>query len=275
MSEETEVLAPENENLGEQEAVSQETESAPVESEPSEAEAEAKASEPEEGSKNKVQKRIDQLTREKYEERRAKEALEQRLKELEQSKPKPEPIKPPKYEDFDSDEAYNAANADYLATLAAEKLDSREAAKRQELEQSERLKEQAERTTKYVEKLQAEAAQYEGIMDKLNDPLFASITQQMDSELIGLIQTSEKATALTYHLATNIEDADRLSRISPVQAARELALIEARLETPKPNKISNAPDPIKPIGSNESATINPDKMTTEAWMEWRQKQRRG
>ena len=273
MSEEAEILAPENQIQGEHEAVSQETESAPVESEPKEAEASSEDQENE--GKNKVQKRIDQLTREKYEERRAKEALEKRLKELEDAKPKPEPIKAPKYDDFETEDAYNEAQAEYLAQKAAQKIKDEQSASEQERATQERLQKQADQTTKYVEKLQSEAGQYEGIMEKLNDPIFADITQKMDAELIGLIQTSEKSTALTYHLANNLEQADQISRLSPVLAARELALIEASIETPKPNKVSQAPDPISPIGSNETVDKDPDKMPMDEWIEWRRKKLRG
>ena len=264
MSEEVaEIIAPDDQELGETQDVSQETESSTVEPE---AETNAEAEE----KKNGVQKRIDQLTREKYEERRQREALEKRLKELEEQR-KPEPLKPPTEDDFDNYNEYLNAQADYLASKAAEKLTSKQAEEKQLLAKAEEQKAAQERAERFAKRIQAESEQYEGFMEKMNDPLFAEITYQMDQDLIGLIQESDKATALTYYLATHIEDADRLSRLNPVYAARELARIEAKLETPKPNKISKAPDPIKPINGNETAVKDPDKMSMDEWMEWRAK----
>lgn len=269
MSEETaEIIAPDDQVIGETQDVSQEVDSSTTEAETAETQLDSEKETEE--KKNGVQKRIDQLTREKYEERRQREAVEKRLKELEEQS-KPEPIKPPKEEDFDDYNQYLEQQADYLAARAAEKLSTQQKAKDQQLAQAEEQLQVQKRAEKFGERIQREMNAYEGFMEKMNDPIFAEITHNMDRDLIGLIQESDKATALTYHLATHIEEADRLSRLNPVYAARELARIEAKLELPKPNKISNAPDPIKPIGSNESAVKNPDDMSMDQWMEWRAK----
>lgn len=269
MSEEmAESVAPDGQEVGENQDVNSLVESSTTD----ETTADAQPEEQEE-KKTGVQKRIDQLTREKYEERRQREALEKRLKELEEQN-KPEPLKAPKEEDFDDYNQYLEQQADYLAAKAAEKLEQQSKAKEQQLALAEQQQLAQQRAEKFAERIQTEMTQYEGFMEKMNDPVFTDITHRMDQELIGLIQESDKATALTYHLATNIEVADQLSRLNPIHAARELALIEAKLEVPQPNKISNAPDPIKPIGSNESAVKDPDQMSMDEWMEWRAKTKR-
>lgn len=262
MSEEAEILTPENQNNGEPD-VSQ-TDPSTVEN----------ASPTEEKSESRVQKRINQLTREKYDAQREKQELEQRVKDLE-SKIKPEPISAPKEDDFADYSEYQQKQAEYLAELAAQKVAKQQEEQQRALQQQEAQKVAQERTKKYVDRLQEEMSQYEGFAEKVNDPVFSGITQQMDPQLIGLIQDSDKSTALTYHLAANLDEADRISRLDPVLAARELALIEARIDVPQPKKVSDAPDPISPIGSSESAVQDPEKMSVDAWMEWRNKQIRG
>lgn len=272
MSEEADILAPENQNQGETEAVSQ-TDSAPVNNEP-EAQADTgdSSADSEKESKNKVQKRIDQLTREKYE---AKRQAEEYRKQLEAQKPKAEAPKPPKESEFDDLDEYEQAKLEYAADMAAYKLKQDQAKEQEQQRANEARTKVQERTKKYVERIQSEATQYEGFFDKVSDPVFSDIVNQMDVELVGLIQESDKATALTYALANDIELTARLSQLSPIQAARELALIEAKIDVPQPKKVSEAPEPIKPIGSGESASVDPSKMSTEQWIAWRRKKKYG
>jgi len=266
-------LTPEIENNGAPD-VSQETNSSIVENAAPEVSQAPEVEEPEK-KKTGAEKRIDQLTYEKYEEQRQRKALEERLKELESKVEQPKPVVAPREEDFDDYNEYQEKQADYLAHLAAQKLQARQQQDTQLAEQRALEEKAAERTQKFVERVNSESSQYEGFQEKVNDPTFNAITKQMDPDLIALIQESDKGTALTYHLATNIAEADRISRLSPVLAARELSLIEASIQLPQPKKISDAPDPVKPIGGNESAVKNPDDMSMDEWMAWRNKQVRG
>jgi len=65
-----------------------------------------------------------------------------------------------------------------------------------------------------------------------------------------------------------------ISRMTPVKAARAIAQLEAKLAAnpaPPPKKTTNAPPPIKPLGTSATAGISkdPDKMTVKEFEAWR------
>lgn len=258
--------APEIENEGEQAA---QAESATAETQEATQEPQAEPEKKADG----VQKRINQLTREKYEERRQREELETRLKELE-SQVKPQTMEAPNEADFDDYATYQLKNAEYIAELAAQKLSAKSEAATQAQRQQQQYEERVQRAQQFNDRVASEQDRYEGFMEKVNDPVFSGIVNSMDADVLSLIQESEKGVALAYHLANDLAEADRIAKLSPVLAARELVNLEARLELPQPKKISDAPDPIRPIGGNEPAVKEPDQMSMDEWMSWRNKQAR-
>lgn len=264
-------LAPEIENNGDNEDVSHETESSTVETNESPEASQQPETDTEEKKRAGVQKRIDQLTRQRYEEQRRREELEQQLKELQAKQDQPKPVVAPNPEDFEDYNEYLERQADFLAHRAQEKISEAQKQQAQADQQRQLREEQANRTQRFKERVEAEIDQYEGFLDKVNDPVFNQITESMHQDLITLIQESEKGTALTYHLANNLAEADRIARLNPVLAARELALLEASIKLPQPKKVSDAPDPIAPIGGNEEAVKDPSQMSTDEWMAWRNK----
>ena len=83
---------------------------------------------------------------------------------------------------------------------------------------------------------------------------------------------SEKGPELAYHLGTHLDEADRISRLPVHLQARELVLLESRLQKVAANKVTNAPEPTKPIsGKSAQPSNDPSKMTMDEWMAWRQK----
>ena len=103
--------------------------------------------------------------------------------------------------------------------------------------------------------------------------------------MLQIMQESENPESVAYYLGKNIKEATAISRMSPVQASRALALIEARVgaelqanPTGKPitptkptNTISNAPSPVKPTGSGNIITKDPEKMNQREYEIWRQR----
>lgn len=252
--------APEIENQGELQDVSQETESSAVETE---------SPETEEQKGSGFQKRINQLTREKYEAKQKAAELEQRLKDLESKQPPPKELSQPKYEDFDTEEDFQRALSDYASDLALKKLRDEETRKQQQQTQKQQQELAQQRQKTFLDRCESAKESFQDLYEKLNDDSFSYVVNSMDRSLVDMIQESDKGPALAYHLATHIDDAERIARLNPVLAAAELARIETRLDMPQPKKVSSAPDPIKPIGSNESATVDPEKMSTDQWMKWR------
>lgn len=89
--------------------------------------------------------------------------------------------------------------------------------------------------------------------------------------------TSELGPQITYYLAQNRAECERIARLDPIAAVREIGKLEAKLsikptpETKKPPKLSAAPDPIKPDtgGSHAPSTKRPEDMTHEEYKLWR------
>ncbi len=89
------------------------------------------------------------------------------------------------------------------------------------------------------------------------------------------IITSENGPELMYQLAKNPEEFERLCKLSPLQAARELGKFEAKLSQSslkKPEtKKTNAPPPINPVGSKATkSTRSPEEMSFQEYKKWRE-----
>lgn len=91
-----------------------------------------------------------------------------------------------------------------------------------------------------------------------------------------ILMDSENPEDVAYYLGKNRSDAIRISRMTPYQAAREIAKIEMHLsatqETPpdgKQTKTTKAPPPIKPIGSAGELARDPEKMSVKEFEKWR------
>ena len=81
------------------------------------------------------------------------------------------------------------------------------------------------------------------------------------------ILESDAAHDIAYHLGKNPDVALRLSKMNPVQAARELGKLEARLSEPKP--VTKAPDPYKPARGASAPAPRIDDMTPDEFDAWR------
>lgn len=89
-------------------------------------------------------------------------------------------------------------------------------------------------------------------------------------EVADIIRSSDAAADLAYYLGRNKAEAARISRMSPLAAARELGRIEASLSAPKPRTESKAPPPISPGKATGAGVKSPDKMTAEEYRAWRE-----
>lgn len=222
-----------------------------------------------------VQKRIDELTRLRYDAERDRDYWRQ-LALQQQAPAKQEPAKvetpkpAPKLEEFNYDEAA------YQTALYQHVKDEAARVAREEVQQERtREKEQAKKQT---------FRQRETDFAKAN-PDYITITRDpslpFTRELVELAAESEKGPEVLYYLAKNRDIADRIAELSPVAAAREIGRIEARLEKPAtppalpPPKpaVSQAPPPPPRLEASEPAVeADPDKMPMRDWLKWRNKQ---
>lgn len=215
-----------------------------------------------------VQKRIDQLTREKYEaQRRADEALAfvERLRQSQQAPKEPQPS------DYQDLEAYTNDKAQYLAQqqLAAERARQQEEYQRYTAIQQE----QAARA-ELVQTIARASEEGKKIYPDFDEVVFNPALPKLgevNPAAFQAILSSDQGVQVAYYLGKNIAEAYRIADLDPISAVREIAKLETRLSV---KKTTTAPPPIPSIGGTERAEPDPDKMSTEEWMRWRDKQLR-
>lgn len=242
-----------------------------------EGQADASATEtPEQPKKpNKVQERINQLTREKYEQRQENADLKARLEKLEAVKPADQQpdLVAPNEDDFDSSPEYHAANAKFYAEVSSDAAKAQVTAdnknRDEETQQSQRDKDLEVKKAAFEKNLKAKRANFEDFDD------VAYGHQFMDRDLAEQVFEMEKGPEVAYHLGAHLDDAERIFLLSPVQRARELTKLEFQVEALVPKKVSDAPAPINPLGNSEQVQTDPDKMTADEWQIWRNQQVHG
>lgn len=81
-------------------------------------------------------------------------------------------------------------------------------------------------------------------------------------DIAALIKASDAPADLAYYLGMNHGIAAQIDQMHPIEAARALGQIEARLQAPKPRTTSTAPEPINPTnGGGSVGAKDPAKMT--------------
>lgn len=200
-----------------------------------------------------VQKRINELTRERYEaERRAKD-LERRLAELERSgtTTAPDPA-----EDLDG-------YLDHLAEQRAQRLieeERKQAAQQQEHFRIQQvLSQHASREAEYAQANPDYQEAAENLVSVLGvNPVLGEV-----------LMSSEHGPAIVHHLGTHLDELVQLSQLPPHLAALSIARIEAKVSQPKPKPVSATPAPVPSVGG---ASVAPRGMTDELPIdEWMRK----
>lgn len=231
MSEEIEVTqaSPEGETVPETPAIEQAPETG-TEQTPEEQEEEA----PKTKHKPWFQERIDQLTREKYDAIRAREAVEARLTEA-LANPDAAPTKTP---DVDA----------LAAEKAAEIVRTREF------------------NAKCDDIYSSGKSEFDDFDDTLgNFKMLGGLTQP----LLEAVTQLPDAHKVLHQLGQNMDEAARILALPPVPMA--LALAKLSQSAPKAKPVSKAPPPIKPIDSAPTGTKSPEDMSMDEWIEWREK----
>lgn len=268
MSEDTEVVVTEETQTAEaQEAeqVEQETEEATT----TETDAEDSGEPP---RKDKgVGKRINELTREKYEAKREADYWKQQAERAafeRQSVPAPkaEAAGEPKPEQFESFEEYNRALVRHEAKVL---LDQERQANYQA--QAKYQEQQAQSTWKEREATAREKlVDYDATVYPMLDYPVVANNPYFAAALIG----SEQGAEVLYHLGKNPQEAIRIASLNPADCAREIGKLEAKLES-QSKKTSSAPPPPKPVHGGAKATTGlRDDLSTEEWLRRRNEELR-
>lgn len=100
----------------------------------------------------------------------------------------------------------------------------------------------------------------------------------VNRDFLELATTSDAGAKLLSYLgqASHLDEAARIASLPPVQMARELTRLEFKLAATPSKPVSNAPAPIKPIGAGgASDTSLRDELPMDEWLRRRAAQRKG
>jgi hypothetical protein len=181
--------------------------------------------------KNKVQKRINELVREKNEYKRQLEAAKQ---------------------------AVVQDNPNYSPEIIASLVE----------EQAALLAEQKAFNTKCNSIFEAGVAKYADFADNiktLND-----LGLSANKDMFDTIVDSDNASDILQHLAENLEEAERLMALTPLKLVRELTKLELTLSdkpvTKNVKPVSKVPEPIKPLSGKGGAVAISAEKDALAWI---------
>lgn len=246
----------------------EETTQEPVEGEAQEGE-DQEDEQPKKKSKGGFQRRIDELTRQRYEEQQRREQLEQQLREYQQKLQQTEiDGAKPTLEQYGYDgEAYAQALDQWYAQKQEQEQRSRQEQEQARQQQEQQIRQQVEMQRKVSEA----QAKYPDFMDKVNDPSLPSLAQINQTAYQALTESDQMAD-VAYYLASNPSEVYKFQSLSPLQAVKEIARLEMKLGQ-KPKQQSKAPPPAQPVSGKSDASTGLDAdISTEEWMARRMKQ---
>ncbi len=216
-----------------------------------------------------VAKRIDELTRNWREEQRRAERLERMLEQTLQRPAEPKPVETappqpqgePKLDQFQTYEDYVSALADY-------KADQKLKAFEEQIRQREQQAQQQAKQTEFQSRLQAAKVEMPDFDEvALNPSLPVSDT------MADLIREMDDGPKVLYLLGQHPDVAARIASLPPTLAAVELGKFAVKASLPQLKTVTSAPPPVNPLsGGVGSKPIDPDKMTADEWMKWRNQQ---
>lgn len=95
----------------------------------------------------------------------------------------------------------------------------------------------------------------------------------INRDFLELATTSDVGAKLLHHLGNDMDEAARIAALPPVQMAREMTKLEYKLGQPAAIKpVSKAPAPVKPIGAGGSADNDlRDDLPLDEWLRRRNK----
>lgn len=213
--------------------------------------------------KNKVQERIDELTKARREAEREAEYWRQQVEARKQQEiPKGEPVKPT-LESVGYDEAaYDQALEKYVSDRAAFLAHQEQLQAKQREQAVQREKLERDFSAKSVDF----ASKTPDYFHTVNNPEL-----RITNEMAEAIKESNNGPEVAYYLGKNPDLSAQIASLSPYRQYMEIGRIQAELAARKPieAEISKAPPPIKPASSKNTVTKDPSRMTDDEFRQWR------
>jgi len=207
-----------------------------------------------------VQSRIDELTRARREaERQAAYWRELAEGKQEQAQPEPKPTQ----DRFASYDEYVEALTDWKAAQVAERV-------KKELAQTQAETANRQAQTAATETWQQRQTEARKAIPDYDEVMGSAAEVYVAKHVEAALLDSARGPELAYHFAKNPQEVARINALSPIQAAMEIGRLEAGLV--KPQRISKAPEPVKPLASGKAGSANLSDMPMEEYVKQRQKQ---
>ena len=265
------IIEPENTDViaDEPEAIAEditEEESAPSE-EAAESETEEKP------KKGGVQKRIDELTRQRYEAEARAEQAEREAAELRQAQTKNgHNANRPTLEQYDYDQdAYEAAMVSWAEDGLKRQNEAATQAEKARAEQLEQIKRNAEINRKMTEGV----TKYPDFIEVVSSPDLPSL-QEINNTAFEAVINSDKMAEISYYLGKNPSEVYEFQNMPPISVMRKVIELEHKLGSSR-KETTNAPPPPKSMNGNSDAGIDPSpkkrsEMSMAERLEWRKQQ---
>jgi hypothetical protein len=171
------------------------------------------------------------------------------------------------------------SHAEYVEALTDWKIEQKEKAAKEQARKSELETEQQKLMQSHHNRVKAFAEKTPDFRDVVNEALAdgADLSPTIESLIVG----SDNGPEILYALVKDREELDRLNKLGPIAAARELGRFESKLTAKsqqateeKPKKLTTeAPKPIAPVGGTKTTvTKNPEEMSYQEYERHRREQ---
>ena len=205
---------------------------------------------------NGVKKRIDKITRQKYEQQAEINKLKS---ELETFRAQTAPtLQEPDISKYDNLDSYVSAVVKYERELEKQTAQSQQA----EQTQAQAV---AQDWVAKVDKVRSVAPDFDAAFSNIASIEFAPMALEAVAE-------HPKGAEIAYMLGKDISEAYRIAALTPRQQLMAIGELSARTNVPKPKTVSSAPAPIKPVQGGASNSSPPADI--DEWMKWRNDQLR-
>lgn len=205
--------------------------------------------EPAKKPKTTAAERIAQITAKRREAEREAQTLKDQNDRLQERLAKYETTEP-KLEDFEYDENR------YQAALSAHH--QRQLRKEELAEDAEFAKQRMDNASQQATQAKQEAFQLRAAEFAQTAPDFQQVVSSanipISDEVGAQLMDSDQGPQIAYYLAKNPGEAANIAHLTdPVQAAKEIGRLEARLSQPLPKRTTQAPPPVKAVAGNTGA----------------------
>lgn len=218
-----------------------------------------------------VLKRINKLSKQKSEAERERDFWKQEALKAKDGKETVEAPKHkeangrPKADDFETHEEFQEALTDWKVDQRLKERETKESEKKVKADFDSKV----DSYRKSVESIKEKFEDFDDVMESVDDI-------PMSIALQNLLLESDNGPELAYLLAKDPEEYERISKLSPLSAAREFGKFEARhaSKAQKPIKTTKTPPPITTVGSRGASAPKGFRadMTLEEYERWMESQ---